>query len=77
MTSLQSSNSGLRFYDSDAGIKDVFLAASADVKLDDRWTLKLMGRYSFLTGEVSDSPIVETEHQFFGGIGATYRFSIR
>jgi MipA family protein len=77
VTTLQSARSGLRFYDTDAGIKDVFLAANADIPLDDRWTLKLLGRYSQLTGDAKDSPIVETRNQFFGGAGLTYRFSLK
>ena len=64
-------------FDADAGIKDVNLSLSSDVALDQSWTLKLMGRYSHLVGDAADSPIVETENQFFGGVGLTYRFGPR
>lgn len=73
---VQAARSGLRLYDAEAGIKDVFLSASADIALDARWTLKLMGRYTHLLGEARDSPLVETNHQLFGGVGLTYRFNL-
>lgn len=73
----QSARSGLATYDASAGIKDVFLGLGADFELDQRWTLKLMGRYTHLVGDAADSPIVEREGQWFGGAGLTYRFSVR
>lgn len=74
----QSANSaaGLGVYDADAGIKDVYLGLSTDVPLTTDWTLKLSGRYARLVGDAADSPIVESEDQFFAGIGLTYRFSL-
>jgi outer membrane scaffolding protein for murein synthesis (MipA/OmpV family) len=63
-------------FDADAGFKDVNMSLSADLALDDRWTLKMMGKYSRLIGDAADSPVVETENQFFGGLGLTYRFSV-
>lgn len=65
---------GLRPFDADAGIKDVYLGFSADVPLAERWTLRLNARYSRLLGDATDSPIVESENQFSGGLGVTYRF---
>lgn len=67
---------GLTAYDADAGVKDVYLSVGTDVPLTDLWSLKLGARYSHLLGDVADSPIVETEHQFQGVVGLTYRFSI-
>jgi outer membrane scaffolding protein for murein synthesis (MipA/OmpV family) len=63
-------------YDAGAGIKDVYFGLNADVPLSDRWNLKLIGQYSRLIGDAADSPIVESENQFFGGLGLTYRFTI-
>lgn len=71
-----SSKAHLAAYDADAGIKDVFLGLTSDVPLSDVWTLKLSGRYSRLLGDAADSPIVESENQFFGGLGLSYRFSL-
>jgi MipA family protein len=68
---------GLQAYEAEAGIKDVFLGFNSDVPLSDSWTLKLSGRYSRLIGDAADSPIVEDENQFFGGLGLTYRFSFQ
>jgi outer membrane protein len=63
-------------YEAEAGIKDVYIGLNADVPLSDRWNLKLIGQYSRLVGDAADSPIVESENQFFGGLGLTYRFTI-
>lgn len=76
VTPIQSRRSGLAAYDSDAGIKDVFVGVTGDVALDSNWILKLIGRYSRLTDEAAGSPIVETENQFFGGIGLSYKFTL-
>jgi outer membrane protein len=62
-------------YDIDSGFKDVFLGVAASVPLGDRWSLKLAGRYAHLLGDAADSPIVEAESQWSGGVGLTYRFS--
>lgn len=63
-------------YEAQSGIKDVYIGLNADVPLSDRWNLKLTGQYSLLVGDAADSPIVESESQFFGGLGLTYRFTI-
>ena len=79
VTAAQSAASlaGLNQYDADAGIKDVYFGLTTDVPLSRDWTLKLSGRYSRLVGDASDSPIVEDENQFFGGLGLSYRFNVR
>jgi outer membrane protein len=79
VTAAQSAASvaGLAAYDADAGIKDVYFGLTTNVPLSDVWTLKLSGRYSRLVGDASDSPIVEDENQFFGGLGLSYRFNVR
>lgn len=78
ITQSQSNNSdaGLERYDANAGIKDVYLGASTDIPLTDVWSLKLAGKYSHLVGDAADSPIVETDSQFTGLVGLTYRFTI-
>lgn len=76
VTQVQSIRSGHAVYNADAGVKDAFLGLTGDIALDDRWNLKLMGRYSRIVGDAADSPIVETERQLFGGVGLTYKFSI-
>lgn len=68
---------GLPVYDAGAGIKDVFVGFSADLPINSDWTLKLNGRYTHLVGDAADSPIVESESQFSGGIGLTYRFGTK
>lgn len=76
ITALQSANSGLARFDADSGFKDVFIGASADIPLGEQWTLKIMGRYAHLLGDAADSPVVETESQWTGGLGLTYRFTV-
>lgn len=70
------SRAGLAAYDADAGIKDIYIGLNADLPLTELWSLKLAGKYSRLLDEAADSPIVEDEHQFFGGLGLTYKFDI-
>lgn len=63
-------------YDADSGVKDVFVGFNADVPLSAHWSLKVMVQYSHLIGDAADSPIVEDESQFVGGLGLTYRFNL-
>jgi outer membrane scaffolding protein for murein synthesis (MipA/OmpV family) len=66
---------GLAMYEADAGIKDLYIGAGTDIPLTDVWSLKLAAQYTHLLGDASDSPIVETDSQFTGLVGLTYRFS--
>ncbi len=70
------STAGLPVYTADPGIKDVHFNIGTDVPIADAWSLKLAAGYSHLIGDAADSPIVETENQFFGAVGITYRFGI-
>ncbi len=63
-------------YTPDAGIKDVNFSATIDVALDPRWNLKLIGQYARLVGDAADSPVIETQDQFVGGVGLTYKFNL-
>ena len=70
-----SSRANLAAYNADSGVKDIYIGLNADVPLTDVWTLKLSGKYSHLLDEAADSPIVEDENQFFGGLGLSYKFN--
>lgn len=70
------SAAGLQASDSEAGVKDVYLGLSSDIPLTEAWSLKLSARYTRLVGDAADSPIVEDENQYFGGLGLTYRFGL-
>jgi len=78
ITAAQSAASaaGLARFDAEAGVKDVFFGVSTDVPIAERWTLKLGGKYTHLLGDAADSPIVESESQWQGTLGLTYRFSV-
>lgn len=68
---------GLPVYQADSGIKDVFVGATAKVPLSDLWTLYLTSRYEHLVGDAADSPLIESEHQWTGGVGLTYKLNLR
>jgi MipA family protein len=76
VNAVQSGASGLPVYNPSAGFKDVYVGATAAIDLSDRWTLLLIGRYSRLVGDAADSPIVETENQFYGGAALSYKFNL-
>ena len=67
----------LPVYNASAGFKDVNAGVTASLDLNDRWTLMLIGRYSRLIGDAADSPVIETENQFYGGLGLSYKFNLR
>lgn len=70
------STAALGVYEADSGFKDIYFSLGTDIPLTDVWSLKLGGRYGLLIGDAADSPIVETEHQFSGVVGLSYKFSI-
>lgn len=76
VTATQAANSGLAQFSASSGVKDSFVSLTADVKLDERWDLKVFGQYSRLLDDAADSPITETANQFVGGAALTYRFTI-
>ncbi|MEM9029572.1 MAG: MipA/OmpV family protein [Pseudomonadota bacterium] len=75
----QSNNSGanLSEFDAEAGFKDIHLETGATIDLGYNWQLLTKLRYSRLIGDAADSPVVETEDQFSGTVGLTYRFRVR
>lgn len=77
VTAAQSAASlaGLPVFAADAGFKDVFLSLTADMMLDQRWTLTLGGAYAHLIGDAGDSPVIETEDQFTGTVILTYKLN--
>ncbi len=77
VNSAQAAASPLGEYDAESGVKDIYIGLNTDIPLSPEWTLKLIGQYSRLIGDAADSPIVESENQFFGGLGLTYRFSFQ
>jgi outer membrane protein len=68
------SRAGLAAFDADAGFKDVYVSLGTKVTLSPRWSFSVNGRYAHLIGDAADSPVIETESQFSGSAGFTYRF---
>lgn len=65
---------GLQAFDASEGIKDVYVQFGSKIALTDKWTAGAMLRYARLVGDAADSPIVESEDQFFGNFSLSYRF---
>ncbi|NJM33367.1 MAG: MipA/OmpV family protein [Rhodomicrobium sp.] len=65
---------GLPAFDAEAGFKDVNVQVGLEADLDANWSLRASLRYSHLIGDASDSPIVETDDQFTGLLGVSYKF---
>ncbi len=70
----QSIRSGLNLYETGAGLKDVSVNFLALYQLSERWALNYMLQYKHLIGDAADSPIVEQEGQFSGGVFLVYQF---
>ena len=64
-------------FDADAGFKDVYAQVGVKTDLDEHWSATASLRYSRLVGDAADSPVVETEDQFTGLFGLSYRFDLR
>jgi MipA family protein len=68
-------SSGLPFFSADGGGQEYFLTAGAIVYLSKQWLLGAGVRYSNLTGDAADSPIVEDrgdETQWISGLAIAY-----
>jgi outer membrane scaffolding protein for murein synthesis (MipA/OmpV family) len=61
-------------FEADAGFKDVYGQLGVKVDLDEHWSARASLRYSRLVGDAADSPVIETEDQFTGLFGLSYRF---
>jgi outer membrane protein len=72
----QSADSGFDQFDAESGFKDVFAEVGVKAQLDSRWEARASVRYSRLVGDAADSPIVETEDQFTGLVGLSYKFDL-
>ncbi len=78
VTARQSARSvaGLAVYDAEAGFKDIFVDLGLTYDIDRHWSVLAGVGYKRLIGDAADSPVIETEDQFFGRFGLTYRFSL-
>jgi outer membrane scaffolding protein for murein synthesis (MipA/OmpV family) len=69
----QSTASGLKEYNADAGIKDVNIGLTAGYSITPRWRVGGKLEYKRLVGDAADSPIVDDEDQFIVGLTLSYR----
>ncbi len=70
----QASRSRYSQHDTDAGFKDVGLNLGAMYSFDENWAMIGSVGYARLLGDAADSPFVESENQFSGGLAITYNF---
>lgn len=68
------STASLAAYNPEAGFKDVNFFLASDIALNDKWVMKLGGKYSRLVGDAGNSPIVESKNQMTGSVGFVYKF---
>lgn len=74
VTPSQSARSGLAQYDAGSGIKNYGLNAKLTYDVNDSWIVTGIVRYTHLTGDAADSPIVQSDDQIFSGFNIAYRF---
>jgi outer membrane scaffolding protein for murein synthesis (MipA/OmpV family) len=76
VSSQQAANSGadLDASNADAGFKDVNVQVGIKADLDERWSARATVGYSRLLGDAGDSQVVESEDQFTGLFGLSYKF---
>jgi len=73
-------DSGLPFFKADSGLNEVFLGTSGLLYLSKNWVLAGGVRYSRITGDAEDSPVVDGEdgrgdaNQWIAGLGIAYIF---
>lgn len=75
VTSADSAASGLRTFDSEAGIKDFSLTPMLVMHLSRTWHIGVGLRYKRLLSDAADSPVVDergSSSQFVGGVGVIY-----
>lgn len=70
----QSTRSGLARYTAESGFKSVDFEIGVHYPLTRNWAINATTGYSQLVGDAADSPIVQDEGQFFGGLFVTYTF---
>ncbi len=72
-TKNESRKSGLRSYDPDNGWNP-YIELSLNYKLTDDWSVYGVGRYTRLSDEVTDSPMVDKTWTGLLSTGITYSF---
>lgn len=77
VTPAASAASGLPAFDPGAGISEWGVEAFAGYELNENWSVSAFGKWSRLTGDAADSPIVSVRgdaDQFFAGASLRYTF---
>jgi len=74
VTPTQSQDSGLPVFTPRAGVKDVGVHASLTYRASQHVLLRTFANFKELTGDISDSPIVQCRNQLLVGAGLAYHF---
>ena len=69
----ESRQSGLRPYDADSGFSP-YVALNILFGITDRVNLMLHSRVTYLSGEITDSPMVDQDYKYSFGLAVTYSF---
>ena len=65
--------SGLKSYDADSGVSP-YVGIDVKVDLSENWNIFMNTRATFLSDEITDSPMVDEDVKYSFGAGITYRF---
>lgn len=71
---VQAATSGLRIYETGAGVKSFGGEVMLILRLDKRWGIQTMVGYSRLVGDAADSPVVRDENQFLYFLSVSHSF---
>lgn len=74
VTAAQSARSGLRQYESSAGLKRFDVEASVTYMASEHWLIRGQAGVGFLTGDAKDSPIVQEDVQPSAMLMVGYKF---
>lgn len=70
----QSARSGLQRFDASSGFMSATALVGASYRLTENWSTRTFVGVSSLLGDAADSPVVEEEIQFIGGLSVGYAF---
>jgi MipA family protein len=70
----QAGRSGLAQFEPDAAFKALAFGGGLNYKIDAHWFAEALIRFSLLTGDAADSPVIESDTQLLSGVGVGYQF---
>lgn len=74
VTDAQSAASGFRPYSTSGGVDSATLSLAWNWGMSRHWSVHATSGFTRLLGRYGDSPIVQTRSNYYGMVGATYKF---